>query len=135
MPEQTSVSSTLAGGIIDRVESLLLEAERNTRPLELEPFRSQLFELFVTAEAAGFLEEESDPDLSAEGLCRTLSQRWNLADATRASLVQQTKLPPEQLSKLRMLWSMMRMWMEWTYAWSRWPEFKEDRTGQQPLPH
>jgi hypothetical protein len=129
MHEQTSVSSTLAGGIVARVEALLLDAERNTKPLELEPFRGQLFELFVTAEAAGFLDEDADPDLSADGLCRALSQRWHLADVTKDSLAHQTKLPPAHLSKLRMLWSMMRMWMEWTYAWSRWREFKEEHEG------
>ena len=34
-----------------------------------------------------------------------------------------TALPPAQLSKLRVLWAFMRMWMEWTYAWQRWNEF------------
>ena len=29
----------------------------------------------------------------------------------------------EQLAKVRLLWSFMRMWMEWTYAWKRWDEF------------
>ena len=30
---------------------------------------------------------------------------------------------PAHLQKMRSLWSIMRMWMEWTYAWQRWPEF------------
>ena len=127
MQGQTSVAEGLANNIIDRVESLLLEAEQLTKPLELDPYRSQLFELFVTAEAAGFVQEDSEPDLSADAVARDVALRWKLAAATLESLQHQTKLAPEQLSRIRSLWSFMRMWMEWTYAWQRWPEFHEDR--------
>ena len=38
-------AEVLASDIVARVESLLLDAERTTRPLELAPYREQLFEL------------------------------------------------------------------------------------------
>jgi hypothetical protein len=123
MANSASVGHSLAGGIVDRVETLLAEASAGSKPIELDPYRSQLFELFVTAEGAGYLREGADPDLSSDGLCRLLAQRWGLADAARESFAHQTKLPPEDLAKMRVLWSVMRMWMEWTYAWSRWDEF------------
>jgi hypothetical protein len=123
MTPQTSSSPTLAVGIIDRVESLLVEAEQSGKPLELEPYRTQLFELFVMTDAAGYLDDESACDMSADGLCRALSGRWGLADATRESFANKTKLPPDQLARMRLLWSLMRMWMEWSYAWKRWAEF------------
>ena len=75
-----------------------------------------------------FLLEVSEPDLTADGLCRSLAQRWGLAEATRDSFEQQAKLPSQHLAKMRLLWSLMRMWMEWTYAWQRWPEFHRDDT-------
>ena len=68
-------------------------------------------------------DERPENDLTADGLCRTLAERWNLADATRESFSNQTRLPKEHLARMRLLWSVMRMWMEWTYAWQRWPEF------------
>jgi hypothetical protein len=39
------------------------------------------------------------------------------------SVARQARLPPEQLAQMRALWSFLRMWMEWTYAWQRWREF------------
>jgi hypothetical protein len=126
MSEHVSIASPLAVSIIDRVEALILDAEQETKPLEVDPYRGQLFELFVTAEAAGYVCEEADPDLTSDGLCRILAQRWQLADAARNSMEQQTRLSGEQLARMRMLWSVMRMWMEWDYAWSRWPEFRDE---------
>ena len=142
--------SPLAESIVSRVSALLLEAERQHRPVEMEPYRGQLFELFVTAEAAGLVQSPDDdtdndaePDaspqsadtlgddslgadnLGADSLCRWLGQRWGLADATRQSADRQEKLPPEHMGKMRLLWSLLRMWMEWQYAWQRWPEFHE----------
>ncbi len=125
MPGKTTVAHDLASDIVNRVEELLLEAEETTKPLELDPFRGQLFELFVMAEAAAFVQADSDPDLSTDGLARQLAQRWNLSTATQSSVENQSKLPSEHLSKMRILWSCMRMWMEWTYAWKRWPEFHD----------
>ena len=123
MQDQTSVGQSLANDLLNRIESLLLEAKQATKPLELDPYRGQLFELFVMAEAAGFVQDDSQPDLTAEGICHILGERWGLADATRSSLEQQSKLSPEHLGKRRLLWSLMRMWMEWAYAWQRWQEF------------
>jgi len=123
MPNPTSTRQSLATGLIDRVDALAADALEAGQPLEVDPYHSQLFEAFVTAEGAGYLEEDSDPDLSADGLCRVLAQRWGLADATRNSFEQQTRLPQQQLARMRMLWSLMRMWMEWSYAWKRWSEF------------
>lgn len=127
MTTSTSEALTLADHIIEQVEQLILEAERTTKPLELDPFRSRLFELFVTAEGAGYLKEGSDPDLSADGLCRLLGARWGLANAAREAMSQQTRMSQEQLSKMRLLWSVMRMWMEWDYAWQRWGEFHNSK--------
>ncbi|MBM80282.1 MAG: hypothetical protein CMJ78_06770 [Planctomycetaceae bacterium] len=123
MQDQATVSSNLATDIINQIETLLNDAESKTLPLELDPYRGQLFELFVTAEAADLVDDDSDPDLSADGIGRTLSTRWDLARATQDSVDNQANLPNEALSKMRMLWSFMRMWMEWTYAWQRWHEF------------
>lgn len=123
MPITKQETQTLADHILDRMEELILDAERQTKPLELEPYRSQLFELFVTAEGAGYLKDGSEPNLSADGLCRLLGARWGLASAAREAMVQQSRMSQEQLSKMRLLWSVMRMWMEWDYAWQRWAEF------------
>lgn len=119
----TSPPASLAREIVEQIDELLRDAETQQQPLEIEPYRARLFELFVSAEGAGYLSEESAHDLSADGLCRMLAERWGLRDATQASFDQQTRLPPGQVAKMRMLWSLMRMWMEWTYAWSRWEEF------------
>ena len=126
MQEQTSVRDSLASSIVNRVETIIHEAEAASQPLEVDPYRGQLFELFVTAEGAGFLLEDAEHDLTADGLCRTLSERWQLGDAARNAFDQQEKLSPPQLKKMRTLWSVMRMWMEWDYAWQRWQEFHPD---------
>lgn len=116
-------TQTLADRILDRIEALILEAEQATKPLEVDPYRGQLFELFVTANGAGYTQEGAETDLSADGLCRQLGTRWGLANSARESVTQQTRMPQEHLSKMRLLWSVMRMWMEWDYAWQRWDEF------------
>lgn len=125
MQDQMTVGEQLAQDIINRIETLILEAEQKQKPLEIDPYRKNLFELFVMAEATGFIlqQEESAPDLSCDGVGQELAQRWNLASALRESMGGQTQLPGEQLSKMRLMWSFMRMWMEWTYAWQRWEEF------------
>jgi len=130
MQMTNSPATTLAAEILNRLESLVLNAEANARPLETEPQRGQLFELFVTAEAAGFLEEDAEPDLTADGLCAKLAERWGLKQAAQSWMHNQSQLPPEQLAKMRLLWSVMRMWMEWTYAWRRWPEFHQYASGE-----
>jgi len=118
-------AEVLASDIVARVESLLLDAERTTRPLELAPYREQLFELFVMAEASGFLAEDAEPDLAADAISHRLAQKWELASVAQDSIERQEKLSSESLARLRMLWSFLRMWMEWTYAWGRWSEFHE----------
>lgn len=112
-----------AESIYNRLEVLLGDAERQTKPLELEPFRSQLFEAFAEAYRTGLTAADSDPDLSADGVCRELALRWGLTMAARDAVAQQAKLPADQLNKMRLLWSLLRMWMEWTYAWNRRDEF------------
>ena len=123
MPSRNAVGSDLADLLIQQVEQQCLDAERRSRPLEVDPYRDRLFQLFVTAHGAGFIDEDAEVDLTADGLCRALGARWGLADATRQSVEMQQRLPPQHLSKMRMLWAVMRMWMEWTYAWKRWAEF------------
>ncbi len=125
MPE-TTTPSQLASHILQEVETVIREAEEGNKPLEVEPFRSRLFELFVTADGAGYTHEDSDPDLSTDGLCQQLAASWGLRDAALQSVTEKSQFPAEQLQKMRSLWSVMRMWMEWTYAWSRWDEFHRD---------
>ena len=131
--QQTTVRDSLASSIVHRVEGIIEEARLATRPLEIDPYRGQLFELFVTAEAAGFVAEGAEHYLTADGLCRRLAERWQLADATRDSFERRTRLSPDQLAKMRMLWSVMRMWMEWAYAWQRWPEFRGEDEVRGPI--
>ena len=79
--------------------ALITEAEKQAKPLELDPFRGQLFEAFVMADAAGYLGEEAPFDLSADGLCRALAEQWGLGDATREAFTNQTKLGADQLAR------------------------------------
>ncbi len=132
MPDQLTAGEQLARDIIDRIETLILEADQEQQPLELDPYRERLFELFVMAEATGFVLETEDeaPDLSCDGVGHELAQRWNLADAVRNSMEQQSRLDGPQLAKMRLMWSFMRMWMEWTYAWQRWEEFHSTDGGR-----
>ncbi|WP_437204270.1 hypothetical protein [Planctomicrobium sp. SH664] len=117
------VGPELQTRILDRVDAIIRECETAGKPLEMDPARSQLFELFVMADAANCLHEEADPDLSADGLCASLAERWGLKSAAQSSVKEQRAIPPEHLARMRSLWSVMRMWMEWTYAWQRWSEF------------
>ena len=43
MTSSIDESLTLADRILDRIEALILEAERTTKPLEVDPYRCQLF--------------------------------------------------------------------------------------------
>jgi len=116
-----SPAGQLAQGLIDRLEELIVASERNGRPLEVDPQRQQLFELFEQADAGGFLADETDFDLSADAIAKVLAGRWNLRNLG-AAISQPNALPPAQLARLRVLWSFMRMWMEWDYAWRRYRE-------------
>ena len=131
MSTSTVPRLVLAEQLLDHIDALVRHADDNSRPLELEPYRGKLFELFVTAEGAGYLRAEGEPDLTADGLCRVLAARWGLADATRGVIDQPGALNAENVAQMRLLWSLMRMWMEWTYAWQRWPEFhREDQSSE-----
>lgn len=122
-----------ARGIVDVIENLIRDAQRETRPLEVDPGRSELFECFVQAEQQGLIpndaesaaaadDDEDECLLSPDLLCRQLARRWGLDMAAREAQAMQTRLPADQLERMRLLWSVMRMWMEWKYAWQRWPE-------------
>jgi hypothetical protein len=116
--------AALAQDLMNRVADLLVSAERAGKPVEIDPYRSQLFELFVMADAAGFLTDDTDHDLTCDAIGRELAARWELAKAIGpGGLSQPGSLPAAQLARVRLLWSFMRMWMEWTYAWKRWDEF------------
>ncbi len=135
MRTPTSFEPSLAKSIVEQIDHVVREAEEAGKPLEIDPYRGRLFELFVMADAADLLKDaanENAPpkfDLTADGLCRALAERWNLADAARESFTSQTRLPPEHLARMRLLWSVMRLWMEWTYAWKRWAEFHQETKG------
>jgi hypothetical protein len=129
------VQRSVAMEILNGIEALIDEAKSETKPLEVDPFRSRLFEMFVTADGANMVGDErksslnddshsdDETDMSADGLCRSLARRWGLDMAARDSAASQTKMPPEHVEKMRALWTVMRMWMEWNYAWCRWEEF------------
>lgn len=120
--------------LLDQVDAILRSCEESRRPLEVEPARGELFELFVAASQAGGTAEESPLNLAADGLCQSLAEKWGLKSATENWLRQNANLPPEQLARMRSLWSLLRMWMEWTYAWERWPDFHHsgNHSGQAP---
>ncbi|MBI3861965.1 MAG: hypothetical protein HY290_08710 [Planctomycetia bacterium] len=120
-----SPGATLVRDLVDQISDVLQASHEQHQPIELDPHRARLFELFVMAEATGFLEEGGQFDLSCDGVARELAARWNLASSLGGGISQPSSLPPEQLGRLRILWSFMRMWMEWTYAWQRWPEFHQ----------
>jgi len=117
--------STLADDIISRVDELLQQALQHNKPLEVDPARGRLFELFVTAEGAGYLQEDASLNLTADAFCKVLAARWGLDAAAQESVARQAQIPSENLAQMRTLWSFLRMWMEWTYAWERWGEFHD----------
>ena len=136
IPVSDSVRQSVAKKILDGIEKLAEEAQAATKPLEVDPYRARLFEFFVTADGAGLVGDErssslgdsesqadDETDLSADGLCRSIARRWGLDMAARDSAAQQTKLASDQLERMRLLWSVMRMCIEWNYAWCRWNEF------------
>src|SRR5438067_1876289 len=89
-----SPGAALAHDLVDRVAEVLQTASTNGQPIELDPHRAALFELFVMAEATGFLEEGSEPDLSCDGIARELAARWDLAQNMPGGLAQPSALPP-----------------------------------------
>lgn len=127
----TANETHLARTILNGVAELCEQALAAQQPLEIDPQRGHLFEYFVTADASGYLKEDAEFDLTADGLCKLLGERWGVADAARESTAKQEKMSPQSLERMRLLWSLMRMWMEWSYAWSRWDEFHSARTGKE----
>ncbi|TWT57547.1 hypothetical protein KOR42_09080 [Thalassoglobus neptunius] len=123
MSDDSTSKQLIYDRLVNQIDAIISHCEENQKPLEVDPARSQLFDLFVEAEKAGLVQEDADPDLSEHGLCAVLSARWGLQQAAQQSAISQTKLDQTQLTKMRSLWSVMRLWMEWTYAWSRWAEF------------
>ncbi len=136
MIENSAVSepvsqASLIRTVIDRLQVVIEQAETETKPLEMEPFRSQLFELFVMADGAGMLDDSLEPNLTSDSIAKILSERWELRSAAVESMQQSSPLAQESLSRMRLLWSFLRMWMEWSYAWQRWQEFHEgDATAE-----
>ena len=118
--------SSLIRTIVDRIQSVIEEAEEQTKPLEMNPHRTSLFELFVMADGAGLLEE-------SDAIAAMLADRWQLRAAATETMNQESQLPGESLSKMRLLWSFLRMWMEWTYAWERWAEFHDNESTTSPV--
>lgn len=106
---------TLARQILASLDTLVREAEAETRPLEMDPYHRRLFELFAMAYRAGLTRDDAEADLTADGICQALARQWGLQQAMQNA----ASLPREQMPRMRSLWSIMRMWMEWTYAWDR----------------
>ena len=145
-PETRQQRQRIIRSILGELETVIVDAQTATRPLEIEPWRSRLFATFVQAwqnqlipdesSSAAFEDaDEDDPELelSADALCRILARRSGLDLAAREAQTLQTRLPPDQLERMRLLWSLMRMWMEWSYAWLRWNEHQphgDSRAGQ-----
>ena len=121
--DSSAPHSAVIRKLLDRVEDIMLEAAKTTRPLELDPARKDLFQLFVDSYRAGLVSDEVEPNLTADGLCAALSTRWGLKDTVQDTMKQKAPLTGDQLAQMRSLWSVMRLWMEWTYAWDRWVEF------------
>lgn len=134
MSQSQPANEATPAHILAQINSIISDAEVNGKPLEVDPARGRLFELFVNAEAAGCVGENADPDLSADGICQSLAKQWGLQEAAQSSVVNQTRLQSDELAKMRSLWSVMRMWMEWTYAWERWAEFHKQPAASPQTP-
>lgn len=117
-----SYNRQLVHEIINRIEEILVDAESHARPLEMSPYREQLFDLFSTSWSNQLTEEEQGP-LAADAICKELGGRWGLTQTAQSSVAENTSLPREHIAKMRSLWSVMRLWMEWNYAWNRFREF------------
>ncbi len=130
---ESNPKADLARQIIDQVDRLIQESLQENKPLEVDPARGRLFELFAMADGSGLLVEGGDPDLTADEFCKTLANRWGLDSAARKSVAQGEKIPEDHLAKMRGLWAFLRMWMEWTYAWERWAEFHSAPGDEGPL--
>jgi hypothetical protein len=112
--------------VASRLQEVVDEAEANTKPLEMEPYRSRLFELFVLANGAGLTDEKVEPNLTADAVARLLAERSGLRQEVNSSAAVERAISNDGVAKMRLLWSLLRMWMEWCYAWDRWQEFHDE---------
>lgn len=112
----TAVADMFAQKILGEIDRLIQQAESQTRPLEIDPYHRELFQLFKLAYEAGLTGDDASPDLSADGICKQLAALWGLTAAAQTWLTQSAQLPKAQLMRMRSLWSVMRMWMEWDFA-------------------
>ena len=124
--------ASLIETIVDQLQEVVEEAESKVKALEMEPYRGRLFELFVTADGAGLTDEELEPNLSSDAVAGMLAERWGLRTEANTSFAQQTAMSSESMAKVRLLWSLLRMWMEWSYAWDRWREFHDNPASKTP---
>lgn len=117
--------ASLIENIIDQLQATVEEAQEQVKPLEMEPYRGRLFELFVTANGAGLTDEELEPNLCSDSITSLLAERWGLKDEARATFENQKAMSSLGQARVKLLWSLLRMWMEWSYAWDRWDEFHD----------
>lgn len=117
--------------VASQLQEVVDEAEANTKPLEMEPYRGRLFELFVLANGAGLTDEAVEPNLTSDAVARILAERWGLRQEVNSSAAAERAISNDGVAKMRLLWSLLRMWMEWCYAWDRWAEF-HDETPKSP---
>lgn len=124
--------ASLIEHVASRLQEIVDEAEANTKPLEMEPYRGRLFELFVLANGAGLTDEELEPNLTSDAVARLLAERWGLRQEVSSSAESAKAISNDGVAKMRLLWSLLRMWMEWCYAWDRWAEFHDEAAPKSP---
>lgn len=130
---ETPVSqASLIEHIATRLQEVVVEAEAKVKPLEMEPYRGQLFELFVLANGAGLTDEELEPNLTSDSVARILAERWGLRQEVNSLAAAEKAISSDGVAKMRLLWSLLRMWMEWCYAWDRWREFHDEGASKSP---
>ena len=122
--EKTLSQEVLVLELVNRIEGIIKDAEANTRPLEVDPYRGNLFEVFVLADGAGLLTERT-PNMTSESITKILAGRWKLKEVAELAGQQKAAFSTDDLRKMQLLWSILRMWMEWSYAWGRWAEFHD----------
>jgi len=118
--------ASLIEHIASQLQEVVDEAEANTKPLEMDPYRGRLFELFVLADSAGLTDEEVEPNLTSDAVARILAERWGLRQEVSSSAEAAKAISNNGVAKMRLLWSLLRMWMEWCYAWDCWAKFHDE---------
>lgn len=123
-------TAALISHLVDRAETVIKAAEAANYPLEMDPFRAQLFDIFALAEASGLL-IEMEPHLQADALAEKLSERWNLKAIGEAGLKLSATSNDPVMRRVQLLWSACRLWMAWTYAWERWDFYHSDAPADE----